>query len=158
MAKLGLADLDLEGKRVLVRVDFNVPMDDQQNIVDDRRIRASLPTIKKILSAGGTPILISHLGRPKGKPDPRYGLRPVADRLTAYVDAPIKFARDCVGDQAKMIVDNLKKGEVLLLETCASTRKGEQRREFGRRSPATPTSTSTTRSAARTAPTPPRRR
>ena len=78
MAKLGLADLDLDGKRVLVRVDFNVPMDDQQNIVDDRRIRASLPTIKKILSAGGTPILISHLGRPKGKPDPRYGLRPVA--------------------------------------------------------------------------------
>jgi phosphoglycerate kinase len=116
VAKLGLADLDMRGKRVLVRVDFNVPMDDQQGIVDDRRIRASLPTIKKILAAGGSPILISHLGRPKGKPDPRFGLRPVADRLTAFVDAPIKFARDCVGEQAKMIVENLKPGEVLLLE------------------------------------------
>jgi phosphoglycerate kinase len=116
VAKLGLADLDLAGKKVLVRVDFNVPMDEQQNIVDDRRIRASLPTIKKILSMGGTPILVSHLGRPKGKPDPKYGLRPVADRLTAYVDAPIKFARDSVGEQARMIVDNLRPGEVLLLE------------------------------------------
>lgn len=114
--KLGLADLDLSGKRVLVRVDFNVPMDDQQNIVDDRRIRASLPTIKRILAAGGTPILMSHLGRPNGKPDPRYGLRPVADRLTAYVEAPIKFAPDCVGDKARAIVESLKGGEVLLLE------------------------------------------
>ena len=114
--KLGLADLDLNGKRVLVRVDFNVPMDEQQNIVDDRRILASVPTIRKILAQGGTPILMSHLGRPKGKPDPRFGLRPVADRLTAFVDAPIKFARDCVGDEARMIVENLKTGEVLLLE------------------------------------------
>ena len=116
MAKLGLADLELAGKRVLVRVDFNVPMDDQLNIVDDRRIRASVPTVRKILAAGGTPILMSHLGRPKGKPDPRYGLRPVADRLTAFVEAPIKFARDCVGPQARMMVDSLKSGDVLLLE------------------------------------------
>ena len=116
MAKLGLADLDLAGKRVLIRVDFNVPMDEQQNIVDDRRIRASLPTIKKVLAAGGTPIVVSHLGRPKGKPDPRYGLRPIADRLTAYIDAPIKFAKDCVGEQARMVVESLKCGEVLLLE------------------------------------------
>ena len=116
MAKLALADLDLAGKKVLVRVDFNVPMDEQQNIVDDRRIRASLPTIKKILTMGGTPILVSHLGRPKGKPDPEYGLRPVADRLTAYIDAPIKFARDCTGEQARMIADSLRPGEVLLLE------------------------------------------
>jgi len=116
VAKLGLADLELAGKRVLVRVDFNVPMDDQLNIVDDRRIRASVPTVRKILAAGGTPILMSHLGRPKGKPDPRYGLRPVADRLTAFVEAPIKFARDCVGPQARMMVDSLKSGDVLLLE------------------------------------------
>ena len=116
MAKLSLGDLDLAGKRVLVRVDFNVPMDEHQNIVDDRRILASIPTIKKILAQGGTPILMSHMGRPKGKPDPKYGLRPVADRLTAYVDAPIKFARDCIGDEARMIVENLKPGEVLLLE------------------------------------------
>jgi phosphoglycerate kinase len=116
VAKLGLADLELADKRVLVRVDFNVPMDDQLNIVDDRRIRASVPTIRKILAAGGTPILMSHLGRPKGKPDPRYGLRPVADRLTAFVEAPIKFARDCVGQQARMMVDSLRTGDVLLLE------------------------------------------
>jgi phosphoglycerate kinase len=116
VAKLGLNDLNLDGKRVLVRVDFNVPMDDQQNIVDDRRIRASLPTVKRILAAGGTPILMSHLGRPKGKPDPRYGLRPVADRLTAYLDAPIKFARDCVGEAAQSVAQGLKRGDVLLLE------------------------------------------
>jgi phosphoglycerate kinase len=116
VSKLGLADVDLAGKRVLVRVDFNVPVDDQQNIVDDRRIRATVPTIRRILAAGGTPILMSHLGRPKGKPDPRYGLRPVADRLTAFVEAPIKFARDCVGEQARAMVDSLRPGDVLLLE------------------------------------------
>jgi phosphoglycerate kinase len=116
VAKLGLDDLDLQGKRVLVRVDFNVPMDDQQNIMDDRRIRASLPTVKRILKEGGTPILMSHLGRPKGQVVPRYGLRPIADRLTAFIDAPIKFSKDCIGPEAEMIVDSLKPGEVLLLE------------------------------------------
>ena len=116
MAKLRLADLDVQGKRVLVRVDFNVPMDEQQNITDDRRIRESLPTITAILRGGGTPILMSHLGRPKGKPEARYGLRPVADRLCLDLDAPIKFAKDCAGDEARMLVDNLKSGEVLLLE------------------------------------------
>jgi len=116
VAKLRLADLDVQGKRVLVRVDFNVPMDEHQNITDDRRIRGSLPTITAILRGGGTPILTSHLGRPKGKPEARYGLRPVADRLCLDLDAPIKFAKDCVGDEARMLVDNLKSGEVLLLE------------------------------------------
>ena len=116
MAKLGLADLDVAGKRVLVRVDFNVPMDDHHNITDDRRILSSLPTIRAILEKGGTPILVSHLGRPQGKPDPKYGLRPVADKLTEHIQAPIKFAKDCVGPEARMIADNLKPGEVLLLE------------------------------------------
>ncbi len=116
MAKLRLADLDVQGKRVLLRVDFNVPMDEQQNITDDRRIRCSLPTITAILRGGGTPILTSHLGRPKGKPEARYGLRPVADRLCLDLDAPIKFAKDCVGDEARMLVENLRPGEVLLLE------------------------------------------
>jgi phosphoglycerate kinase len=91
-------------------------MDDQQGIMDDRRIRASLPTIKAILKAGGSPILMSHLGRPKGQVVPRYGLRPIADRLTAFIDAPIKFSKDCIGPEAEMIVDSLKPGEVLLLE------------------------------------------
>jgi phosphoglycerate kinase len=116
VGKIGIGDLDLAGKRVLVRVDFNVPMDDQQNIADDRRIRASLPTIKKILAGGGSAILMSHLGRPNGRPDARYGLRPVADRLTAYLDAPIKFAKDCIGPTAHAIVDSLRPGDVLLLE------------------------------------------
>jgi len=116
VSKLGLGDLDVAGKRVLVRVDFNVPMDDQQSIMDDRRIRASLPTIKAILKAGGAPILMSHLGRPKGQVVAKYGLRPVADRLTAFIDAPIKFSKDCIGSEAEMIVDSLKVGEVLLLE------------------------------------------
>jgi phosphoglycerate kinase len=91
-------------------------MYDQQNIMDDRRIRASLPTVKRILKEGGTPILMSHLGRPKGQVVPRYGLRPIADRLTAFIDAPIKFSKDCIGPEAEMIVDSLKPGEVLLLE------------------------------------------
>ena len=116
MGKLILDDLDVMDKRVLVRVDFNVPMDEQQNLMDDQRIRASLPTIKAILKAGGTPILMSHLGRPDGQAAPGMGLRPIADRLTAYVDAPIKFSADCIGEEAKMMVENLKRGEVLLLE------------------------------------------
>ncbi len=116
MAKLRLAVVDVAGKRVLVRVDFIVPMDEQQNITDDRRIKSSLPTIETILRHGGTPILISHLGRPKGKSDPRFGLRSVADRLCLHVKAPIKFAKDCVGNEARLLVDNLKDGEVLLLE------------------------------------------
>ena len=116
MAKLGVADLDLQGKRVLVRVDFNVPMDEQQTITDDRRIKSSLPTVELILRQGGTPILISHLGRPKGKPEARYGMRPVADRLCLDLKAPIKFAKDCVGEEARVLVDNLRPGEVLLLE------------------------------------------
>jgi phosphoglycerate kinase len=116
VAKLRLADLDVAGKRVLLRVDFNVPMDEQLSITDDRRIKSSLPTIESILQRGGTPILMSHLGRPKGKPDSHYGLRPVADRLCTYIDSPIKFAKDCVGDDARLLVDNLRAGELLLLE------------------------------------------
>ncbi len=116
MAKLGVADLEVRGKRVLVRVDFNVPMDPQGTITDDRRIQSSLPTLRLLLQKGGSPVLISHLGRPKGKPDPRYGLRPVADRLCLDLEAPIKFAKDCAGPEARMLVDNLKPGEVLLLE------------------------------------------
>jgi phosphoglycerate kinase len=116
VAKLRLADLDVAGKRVLVRVDFNVPMDESLSITDDRRIRSSLPTIENILQRGGTPILMSHLGRPRGKPDSHFGLRPVADRLCTYIESPIKFAKDCVGDDARLLVDNLRPGELLLLE------------------------------------------
>ena len=116
MNKLSIENIDLKGKRVLVRVDFNVPLDENQNITDDRRITAALPTINKIISDGGRAILMSHLGRPKGQAKPEFSLKPVAARLGELVDANVKFAPDCIGEQVKSIVDNLEDGEVVLLE------------------------------------------
>jgi phosphoglycerate kinase len=116
MAKLGIDKVDLKGKRVLVRVDFNVPLDENLKITDDIRITAALPTIRKIISDGGRCILMSHLGRPKGGPNPKYSLKPVAVRLGELLDKDVKFAPDCVGDQVKAIVNSLKDGEVVLLE------------------------------------------
>ncbi len=104
------------GKRVLVRVDFNVPMDEFGNIEDDTRIKASLPTIEYLLDARAKVILMSHLGRPKGKKDPKLSLQPVAKRLSRYLNRDVKMAPDCVGDEVKSMVENLKEGEVLLLE------------------------------------------
>ncbi len=98
-----LSDLDLSGKRVLTRVDFNVPMNGGA-ITDDTRIRGALPTIRAILDAGGTPVLMSHLGRPKGAPDPQYSLRPVADHLGTLLDAPVTFCDETVGEKAEACV------------------------------------------------------
>lgn len=116
MKKLSIDKIDLKGKRVLVRVDFNVPLDENLQITDDIRITAALPTIKKIIAEGGKCILMSHLGRPKGAPNPKYSLKPAAVRLGELLEADVKFAPDCIGDQVKAIVNNLKNGEVLLLE------------------------------------------
>ncbi|MGK9476655.1 phosphoglycerate kinase [Melioribacter sp. OK-6-Me] len=116
MKKLSIDKVDLKGKRVLVRVDFNVPYDENMNITDDLRIRAALPTIKKIISEGGKAILMSHLGRPKGSPNPKYSLKPVAVRLSELLGNEVKFATDCIGDEVKAMADSLKEGEVLLLE------------------------------------------
>lgn len=116
MNKLSIDKVDLKGKRVLVRVDFNVPFDKEMNITDDTRIRAALPTIKKIINDGGKTILMSHLGRPKGQPKPEFSLKPVAIRLSELLDKEVKFAPDCIGEQVEKIVDSLKNGEVLLLE------------------------------------------
>jgi phosphoglycerate kinase len=113
--KKTLRDVQVKGKRVLVRVDFNVPIDDQGNIVDDTRIRASLPTVEYLLDARAKVVLISHLGRPKGR-DPRFSLQPVAKRLSRLVGVEVKFAPDCVGDEAESAVKSLKEGEILLLE------------------------------------------
>ncbi len=113
--KKSLRDIDVGGKRVLVRVDFNVPIDEQGNIVDDTRIRASLPTVEYLLDSRAKIVLMSHLGRPKGK-DPKYSLSPVAKRLSRFIDREVKMAPDCVGSEVKYMVDNLKEGEVLLLE------------------------------------------
>ncbi len=120
MSKLTLDDLQLKGKRVLVRVDFNVPFKQnesgQQVVSDDTRIRAALPTLNAITEAGGKAILMSHLGRPKGGPDPKYSLRPVADYLAGLTDKPVQFAGSLTGDEVKEAVANLPEGGILLLE------------------------------------------
>lgn len=116
MRKLFIDDLQLNGKKVLVRVDFNVPLDENLQITDDMRIVSALPTIKKIISSGGKAILMSHLGRPKGERIDKFSLKPVAVRLSELLDKDITFASDCIGDEVKKLVDSLNDGEVLLLE------------------------------------------
>lgn len=116
MEKLFIEDLDLKGKKVLVRVDFNVPLNDELEITDDIRITSALPTIKKIIADGGSAILMSHLGRPKGEVNPKFSLKPAAKRLSELLGKEVKFADDCIGDSVKELVEGLKEGEVLLLE------------------------------------------
>jgi phosphoglycerate kinase len=116
MNKKTIDDVSLKGKKVLVRVDFNVPLDDKQNITDDTRIRESLPTIKKIIADGGKAILMSHLGRPKGEKKPEYSLKPTVARLSELLGIQVKFAPDCKGEEAKATVDSMKDGEVCILE------------------------------------------
>ncbi len=115
MNKLTIDDLKLKDKRVLVRVDFNVPLNEKKEVTDDTRIVESLPTIKKILVEGGKAILMSHLGRPKGK-DPNLSLAPVAKRLEKLLGKPVKFVNDCIGPVVEKAVYDLKSGECLLLE------------------------------------------
>jgi phosphoglycerate kinase len=113
--KKSVRDLDFRGRRVLMRVDFNVPLQDGA-ILDDRRILAVLPTINYLIENGASIVLCSHLGRPKGKVDPKLSLRPVYERLCELVEEPVAFAGDCVGPLAEKAVSELKTGEILLLE------------------------------------------
>lgn len=106
---------DFSGKKAIVRVDFNVPLDNNFKITDDTRIRAAIPTIKKILEKGGSVILMSHLGRPKGV-DATFSLQHIIARLSELIGKPVKFAKDCIGESAEHEANNLKPGEVLLLE------------------------------------------
>ncbi|MCX7847461.1 MAG: phosphoglycerate kinase [bacterium] len=116
MNKKTLRDVELAGKRVLMRVDFNVPIKDGK-VTDDTRIKAALPSIKYCLEHGASVVLMSHLGRPKGgKVEPEFSLRPVADRLHELLGIPVAFAPDCIGDDARRMAAALKPGQVLLLE------------------------------------------
>ncbi|MGB6033604.1 MAG: phosphoglycerate kinase, partial [Bacteroidota bacterium] len=116
MQTLTVDDVAFAGKKALVRVDFNVPMTPDLKVADDKRVVESLPTIQKILDDGGAAILMSHLGRPKGKPSDEFSLRPVADHLSSLIQAPVRFAPDCVGPEVEGMVEALKPGECLVLE------------------------------------------
>ncbi len=116
MPKLSIGDLDLEGKRVFVRVDFNVPLSESGGITDDTRIRQTIRTIEYALGRGARLILASHLGRPKGKPNPKMSLEPVAVHLGTLLNRPVAFAPDCVGPVAERAAAALHNGEALLLE------------------------------------------
>jgi phosphoglycerate kinase len=126
MKKLTIDSVILKGKKALVRVDFNVPMTPELEIADDKRIVESLPTINKILADGGAAILMSHLGRPKGKPNPEFSLQPVAKHLGELLGKPVKFATDCRGEETREMVDQLQPGECLLLENLRFYKEEEE--------------------------------
>ncbi len=115
MDKLSVEDLELKGKRTLIRVDFNVPMDGKE-ITDDTRIKAALPTIKHVIERDGKAILMSHLGRPKGEVTPELSLEPIAERLGKLLGKSVVMAPDCVGDEVKAVVGKMEDGDVVLLE------------------------------------------
>ena len=116
MPKLTIDDIQIKGKRILMRVDFNVPLDENGSITDDLRIRSSLPSIRKVIESGGKLILMSHLGRPKGKVNPKMKMTPVGLRLSEYLKKEIKLAPDCIGEETFSMAMELKEGEILLLE------------------------------------------
>lgn len=116
MNKITITDIDVQDKKVLMRVDFNVPITPEGGVGDDTRISAAIPSIEYVLKKGGSVVLMSHLGRPKGKPSPEFSLKPVAADLSKKLGIDVKFASDCVGAEATQMSADLKAGEVLLLE------------------------------------------
>ncbi len=116
MDKKTIDKVDIKNKRVFIRADFNVPLDENGNITDDSRIRATLPTINYAIDEGAKVILASHLGRPKGKPDTKYSLAPVAKRLNRLLNKEVKFLKDCIGPDVEHAVKGMRPGDVILLE------------------------------------------
>lgn len=131
ISKKTLKDFDYKGKKVLVRCDFNVPMDENQNITDDIRIRSSIPTIEYLLENGAKVILMSHLGRPKGEANPKYSLAPVANRLSELLNKEVVFAKDdmVVSENVKEKIENLNNGDVALLENTRYRKEEEKNEE-----------------------------
>ncbi len=134
MARKTIGDIDVVGKRVLVRVDFNVPLDGKGTVLDDSRIRMALPTIKYLCARGAKVILASHMGRPKGVYNEKHSLKPVAGKLAELLERPVAMAGDCVGEEVKEAVSNMRGGDVLLLENVRFHPEEEKNdREFARR-------------------------
>lgn len=127
--KLSITDLDLKGKRAFIRVDFNVPLDENRNVTDTTRIVAALPTINKAREMGAKVILASHLGRPKGQVNPKYSLSPVAEKLQEIIDAPVAFASDCIGSEVETMANNMIEGDILLLENLRFHKEEEKNDE-----------------------------
>jgi phosphoglycerate kinase len=116
MNKMTIDDINPQGKRILMRVDFNVPLDDKQSVTDDTRIRAAIPTIQSLLERGGRVILMSHLGRPKGQVQEEFRLKPAAEKLAELLGKPVKALQDCIGDAVKAEVEAMQNGDIVVLE------------------------------------------
>lgn len=129
MNKKTIKDINVKGKKVLVRCDFNVPLDENGTITDNTRITATLPTIKYLMENGAKVILCSHLGRPKGEVNPKYSLKPVAKELSKLLETEIKFANDVTGESAKQVTESIKDGEVALLENVRFDSREEKNDE-----------------------------
>lgn len=128
MNKKTVRDIEVTGKKVLVRCDFNVPQDENGNITDNRRIVAAIPTIKYLLEKNAKVILCSHLGRPKGEVNPKYSLKPVAEELSKLLGKEVKLATDVIGENAKELTSNMQEGEIVLLENVRYE-KGEEKND-----------------------------
>ncbi len=127
---ISIDNYDFKGKRALIRVDFNVPLNDKGEVTDDTRIRAAIPTIRKVLSEGGSVILMSHMGRPKKNPDPKYSLEQIVPAIEKNLGTKVLFAGDCMGEKAAEMAKNLKPGEVLLLENLRFYAEEGPQKEF----------------------------
>ncbi len=121
-----IEDLNFSGKNVLIRVDFNVPLNEKFEITDDTRIQAALPTIRKVIESGGSPILMSHLGRPKDAYEEKYSLRHIVPHLSELIGTDVKFATDCIGPETFRLAKNLQPGEILLLENLRFHKEEKQ--------------------------------